>query len=81
MQHDHVATCLPCCYLINLPQASTCTSRCLTFKDQGGRAASYNITIMTYTFAENIDGVRTYVINTNYDSVTMVCDGSNWFTI
>ena len=68
-------------HLINLPQASTCTSRCLTFQDHGGRAASYNITIMTYTFAENIDGVRTYVINTNYDRVTMVCDGSNWFTI
>lgn len=50
----------------------------LTVKDQSGGAGTNNITV-DGNVAENIDGAATKVINTNYGSVTLVCDGANWF--
>ena len=52
----------------------------LVVKDVTGSAATNNITITT-PGAETIDGAATYVINSNYASVTIVADGTNYFVI
>lgn len=31
--------------------------------------------------AETIDGSATYVINSDYDSITLYSDGNNWYII
>jgi len=49
-------------------------------KDAGGLAGTNNITIDTEG-SQKIDGQDTLVINTNYDHVTLYCDGSNLFII
>lgn len=49
-------------------------------KDESGGAATNNITI-DGNASETIDGATTKIINTNYGSYTIICDGSNWFTI
>jgi hypothetical protein len=50
-------------------------------KDEGGYAGTNNITIIAHT-AENIDSGSSYVINTNYGSVTLVKNTSGpWFII
>ena len=51
----------------------------IVVKDAGGNAGANNITIATGG-AETIDGGATYVISTNYDTITLYSDGSNWFT-
>ena len=48
-------------------------------KDESGGAAANNITIQGQG-GENIDGVATYVINTNYGSICMKSDGTQLFT-
>lgn len=50
--------------------------RKIVIKDEAGTANSANITI-----TGTIDGVSGYTINTNYGSVTLISDGTNWFTI
>lgn len=49
-------------------------------KDESGGAATNNITVDANA-SELVDGALTKVINTNYGSITIICDGSNWFTI
>ena len=66
---------------ITLPSAASSTGRVLYIKDQGGRSNSYNIVISTAAGGENIDGNRTYTLSVNYGSLTIICDGSNWFII
>lgn len=39
-----------------------------------------NVTIQT-SGSETIDGAATKVLSTQYDSVTLICDGSNWWII
>ena len=64
---------------LTLPTAQTIEGRIIHIKDSGGNAGANNITIDTEG-GENIDGAGTYVISTNYDKVTLYCDGSNWFS-
>jgi len=45
-----------------------------------GSAQTNNITLTT-PGAETIDGGATYVMDANYDSVTVVSDGTNFFLI
>jgi len=52
----------------------------LVVKDVTGSAQTNNITLTT-PGAETIDGGATYVMDANYDSVTVVSDGSNYFLI
>ena len=65
---------------LTLPTAQTVSGRTIIVKDAGGNAATNNITIDTEG-AQTIDGAATKVISTNYDSVKLYCDGSNWFLI
>tara|TARA_R100000008_G_scaffold32332_1_gene18079 strand:+ start:1049 stop:2455 length:1407 start_codon:yes stop_codon:yes gene_type:complete len=67
---------------INLPAASDSSGRILYFKDKGGNAgtAARAITIDPNA-SETIDGAATLDINTDYGSVTIICDGSNWFAL
>lgn len=51
-----------------------------TIKDASGNAATDNITIAT-TGAETIDGSATFVINGNYDGITVIFDGANYYVI
>ena len=61
-----------------LPTAQTVSGRTIIIKDAGGNAGTNNITIDTEG-AETIDGAGTLVINSDYSSVSLYSDGSNWF--
>ena len=63
---------------LTLPTAQCVLGRTIVIKDAGGGAGSNNITIDS---VDNIDGAGTYVISSNYDSVTLYCDGTSWFVI
>jgi len=66
---------------ITLPAASTVPlGMPLTIKDEGGGAATNNITIGR-AGSDTIDGATSKVINTNYGFVRLYSDGvSKWFT-
>lgn len=63
---------------LTLPTAQTVIGRIITVKDAGGNANTNNITIDTEG-SETIDGQSTLVINSDYGSVELYSDGSNWF--
>lgn len=64
---------------LNLPSCASCTAGfCFKFKDEGGNASTNNITIDPNA-SETIDGETTFVINTDYDALTIYTNGSNWF--
>lgn len=65
---------------ITLYASSGMTGRVLVVKDETGSAATNNITI-DGNASETIDGATTYVLNRNYGSITIYCNGSNWFII
>jgi hypothetical protein len=65
---------------VNLPAAASYGGRVLHVKDQSGSAATANITI-DGNASETIDGATTYVLRANYASLSLVCDGSNWYVI
>lgn len=65
---------------IDLKTAQVVAGRILKIKDAGGNASVYNITITTEG-AQTIDGAATFVMNSNYQSVELVCDGTNWFVL
>lgn len=62
---------------VNLPAGAT--GLAFVIKDGKGDAAANNITVTPA--AGNIDGAATYVMNTNYQSVTVVYTGSSWVRI
>ncbi len=61
---------------VTLPAVSL--SRFVHIKDKGNAEAN-NITITPAS--GTIDGAANHVINSNYGSVTLVSDGSNWFIL
>lgn len=64
---------------ITLPSAVTVgNGGVYIIKDESGGAAINNITIAT-TGGQTIDGSSSVIINTNYSSITVNSDGSNWF--
>jgi hypothetical protein len=65
---------------IDFKTAQIVAGRVIHIKDAGGGATTYNITISTEG-AETIDGAATAVISTDYNSVTLYCDGTNLFII
>ena len=50
--------------------------RTLTIKDKQGTAGSSNITLLG-----TVDGVTNPVINTNYGKLSIISDGTNWFSV
>ena len=63
-------------FSITLPSASTCTGKTYVIKKIDSSSNS-----VTIAGDVNIDGNLTLVIATQYDSVTVICDGENWFII
>ena len=63
---------------LTLPAASA--TLYLVIKDVSGSASTNNITVNT-PGAETIDGGGTYVVNSDYASVTVVSDGTNYFIV
>lgn len=66
---------------VTLPISGVTRDRSFIIKDESGAAATNNITITCTGGATNINGSTTYVINTNYGSVTVKWSGSQYFTI
>ncbi len=63
---------------LTLPTAQCVAGRTIVIKDAGGNAGTNNITIYS---ADNIDGAGTYVINSDYDSITLYSTGTTWRVI
>lgn len=68
--------------VINLPSASTQTAgRFFIFKDRSGQAATNSITIIPNGADTISNAAVSEVINYNYGSLILICDGaSNWNT-
>ncbi|ASV44177.1 hypothetical protein PBI_SCTP2_162 [Salicola phage SCTP-2] len=65
---------------LTISSSNTIKGYCITIKDKSGTSETNNITIDTEG-NETIDGDTVFTINNNYNSITMICDGSNWFII
>lgn len=64
-----------------LPDASTLDpGKHIMILDESGLAGTHNITV-DGSGAQTINGALTHVINTNYGSVCVETDGSNWFIL
>ena len=62
---------------VNLPNAPT-TGRFLIIKDRTGNAVVNNITVTTVGGAVLIDGATTFVMNTNYESIQVLFNGTSY---
>jgi len=68
-------------FTVNLPSAATVgAGRKYRLKDSAGKAGTNVITI-DGSGSETIDGQTTYKLNENYESVTIVSNGTNWFAV
>lgn len=63
---------------LTLPQASLSSGFKYTIKKID---ASANAVTLDPFSSETIDGSATYTLSSQYDSVTVVCNGTNWFII
>lgn len=64
---------------ITLPNAPA-VGRTFIIKDSGGTASAANITVQSAGGAD-IDGITPYTINTDWESITVVYNGVEWFII
>lgn len=62
---------------LKLPNAPT-TGRVWHIKDSTGNAATSNITITTVGGVVNIDGATSFVMNTNFESTSVIFTGSQY---
>lgn len=62
---------------IQLPNAAT-LGRAFIIKDRIGAAATRNITVTTVGGAVNIDGATTFVMNTAFESINVIGNGSTY---
>lgn len=62
---------------IELPNAPQ-TGRIFTIKDRLGQAATHNITVTTVGGSVTIDGATSVTLNTNFQSIQVLFDGSNY---
>jgi len=65
---------------VTIPTAQTEDGRELVIKDYGGNSNTNNITVDTEG-SETIDGESDITINTDYDSVTIICKNNDWYII
>jgi len=63
---------------LTLPTAQTVSGRIIIIKDAGLNASTYSITIDTEG-SQKIDGVDTYVMNTDGESISLYSNGTDWF--
>ncbi len=64
---------------VTLPSAGAVAGKVFIIHDEGGTAGSNNITVATEG-SETIDGSSTATISTNYGSLRIYSDGTNFFT-
>ena len=64
---------------ITMPASGATPGQRWTIKDEGGDAAVNNITVSGNGF--NIDGVVTFVMNTNFESIDIYWTGTQFFII
>jgi hypothetical protein len=64
---------------ITIPVSNVIKNQIFTVKDESGGAGTNNITVTAAS--GTIDGAANYVINTNYGEVSLMFDGTNYFTI
>lgn len=76
---DYIIGCSVGNLLITLPAVSDIITQIYTVKDESGTALMSNITINT-SDTSNIDGSSSYVIMTNYGSVSFYQNGTQWFS-
>ncbi len=62
---------------VQLPNAPT-NFRTFIVKDRTGSAGANNITVTTVGGAVNIDGATTFVMNTNYESINLLFNGTTY---
>ncbi|NBU33823.1 hypothetical protein EBZ38_03260 [bacterium] len=63
---------------LNIPSAADAgPGKKYIIKDEKGNASVNNITVVAS--GNTIDGSATYVLKVNYEAITLVCDGTNWF--
>jgi len=68
-------------YTITLPAVATVpVGFVLTVVDEGGAATSDNITVKG-SGSELINGANTFVLNANYESITVYSNGTKWLVI
>lgn len=65
---------------IQLQSAYNYTGMRKKVKDHGGAAGTNSVNIITDDSA-TIDGQSSHTLDSNYESVTLVGDGTNWYTI
>jgi hypothetical protein len=65
---------------VNLPDATTCKGKAITVKDGAGGAGAHNITL-DGNGSQTIDGSATKALTSNYSSIQIKSDGTNWVTI
>jgi hypothetical protein len=77
--NNHVCLCdTTSGFTLNLPAAASHTGRIYQIKKT---SADGNAVTIDGSGAETIDGSLTISISTQYESVTIVSDGTNWFII
>jgi len=64
---------------VSVVTTNLAVDKILIFKDESGAAASNNITLTPSS--GTIDGASSYVINVNYQSVTLKFNGTNFFIL
>lgn len=62
---------------IQLPNAPT-TNRTFVIKDRTGAAATRNISVTTLGGSVTIDGVTTFTMNTNFQAINLVFNGTSY---
>lgn len=62
---------------VRLPDAAT-SGRTFVIKDRTGSAATNNITVTTVGGAVNIDGATSFVMNTAYQSISIMGNGTSY---
>lgn len=62
---------------IQLPNAPT-TGRVIIIKDSAGNCAANNITVTTVGGVVTIDGGTSFVMNTNYESISVIFNGTSY---
>lgn len=73
---DHIIDCTSGTYTVTLPTAASITGREYIIKNSGT-----GVITVDGNASETIDGALTYILGTQYDSLTIISNGANWIII